>query len=95
MLGLVKSAALKGASAGIPVNAIQPGPVATRMMEAIDLARTASGGPSGQKGLGIPLQRYGTPDEVAAMVAFACSDEAGFSTDSSFHMDGGVLAGRG
>ena len=39
-----------------------------------------------------PLNRYGTPEEVAALVAFLLSDEAAFITGSSYLIDGGLLA---
>lgn len=40
-----------------------------------------------------PLKRFGTPDEVAAMVVYLASDEAGYVTGSEFNIDGGLLAG--
>ena len=42
----------------------------------------------------IPLGRYGTPAEVAALAAFLCSDDAGFCTGASYLADGGLMAGR-
>ncbi len=38
---------------------------------------------------GIPVGRLGTPEEVAAMVTFLASDEAGFTTGADFSMNGG------
>lgn len=94
VMGLMKCAALEGAGHGVRVNAVNPGPVETRMIRAIEAnlgdpvlvraAYTAS----------IPLKRYGQPDEVAAMVAFLSSDEAAYATGASFVVDGGVQAGR-
>ena len=40
-----------------------------------------------------PLGRFGTADEVAAMVVYLCTDEAGYVTGSEFNIDGGLLAG--
>lgn len=37
----------------------------------------------------VPLQRFGTPEEIAALVAFLCSNVAGFSTGACYVMDGG------
>ncbi|MFT3778951.1 MAG: SDR family NAD(P)-dependent oxidoreductase [Ottowia sp.] len=91
VVGLAKTAALEGAKHGIRVNTIHPGPVDTRMMEAIEAGRA---GARAQAMGGIPLRRYGTPQEVAAMAAFLSSDEAAYSTGGSFLMDGGAMAGK-
>lgn len=40
-----------------------------------------------------PLQRFGTPKEVAALAVMLASDEATYITGSEFHIDGGILAG--
>ncbi len=40
-----------------------------------------------------PLQRFGTPDEVAALVAYLASDESAYCTGGEFNIDGGLLAG--
>jgi NAD(P)-dependent dehydrogenase (short-subunit alcohol dehydrogenase family) len=41
---------------------------------------------------GIPLQRYGEPEEVAALVAFLCSDDAKFISGGVYTVDGGSRA---
>jgi len=41
-----------------------------------------------------PIGRMGTPEEIAALVAFLCSDEAGFITGSAYDIDGGTIALR-
>lgn len=41
----------------------------------------------------VPLQRFGTPEEVAAIVAHLASDESGYTTGAEFVLDGGLLAG--
>ena len=94
MMGLMKCAALEGAAHGIRVNAVNPGPIDTRMIQSIE---AGFGDPNlvRQKYLSsIPLKRYGLADEIASTVAFLSSDEAGYSTGSGFVIDGGGQAGR-
>lgn len=94
VIGLAKTAALEGARHNIRVNTVNPGPIDTRMMAAIE---SGSGDPveSRARGIaGIPLNRYGTAAEVAAAVAFLSSDEAAYATGTSLVLDGGGLAGK-
>ena len=93
-IGLVKSAALEGARRGVRVNAVNPGPIDTRMMAAIDAASGEPAAGRAQTMAGIPLNRYGKPEEVAAMVAFLSSDEAAYATGGTFVLDGGGMAGK-
>lgn len=83
-LGFTKALALEGARAGITVNAICPGYVATEMVMAIDdkvLAERIL--PQ------IPAGRLGEPEEIARAVAYLVSDEAGFITGSTLSINGG------
>jgi acetoacetyl-CoA reductase len=83
-LGLTKALAQEGARAGITVNAICPGYIATEMVKAID-----------EKVLAeriipqIPVGRLGEPEEVARIVVFLASDDAGFITGSTISANGG------
>ncbi len=78
--GLTKAAAGELATAGIRVNAVFPGPIATPMLDDDTQARLASSAAFG---------RIGQPSEVADAVAFLVSDQASFITGSELVIDGG------
>jgi NAD(P)-dependent dehydrogenase (short-subunit alcohol dehydrogenase family) len=94
VIGLTKVAAGEVGPLGIRVNAICPGPIATRMVR--DIARQVS--PNNPEGVeeryaaSIPLRRYGTAEEVANLVLFLCSDLAGNVTGAQYVVDGGRTA---
>lgn len=76
---------------GIRVNSIQPGIVATELMEAI-----TSGGPLLDDYLPqIPLGRVGEPEEIAEMVRFLIGPESSWITGQAFAVDGGQNLRRG
>lgn len=83
-IGLTKALAQEGARAGITVNVICPGYIATEMVKAID-----------EKVLNeriipqIPVGRLGEPEEIARCVVFLASEEAGFITGSTLSANGG------
>ncbi len=84
LVGLTKSVARELASRNITCNAVAPGFVATAMTDKMtDAAREAL---SGQ----IPLARLGTPDDVAAAVAFLASEEASYITGTVVNVSGGL-----
>jgi NAD(P)-dependent dehydrogenase (short-subunit alcohol dehydrogenase family) len=94
VLGITKSAAKALADDGIRVNAICPAMIDTPMAEVVEAGNNPAAPAQARQRLiaGIPLHRYGTPEEVAALVTFLCSPAAAFITGSAFGMDGGSEA---
>ncbi len=86
LIGLTKSAALDYAAAGIRINALTPGPIATEQI----LARE---GAAEQMAARLPVRRMGRVEEVAAAVVWLCSDQSSFVTGAVIPVDGGMLAG--
>jgi acetoacetyl-CoA reductase len=83
ILGFTKALALETANKGITVNAVAPGYIETDMLGAMPrevLARIESQ---------IPVGRLGQPDEVARLVGFLASDQAGFITGATVAANGG------
>ncbi len=83
-IGFVKGLAQEGARAGITVNAICPGYIATDMVKAINPDVVA-------KSILplIPVGRLGEPEDIARCVVFLASDDAGFITGSTLSANGG------
>lgn len=92
VIGLMKSAALEGISSGIRVNAINPAPIQTRMLDAIDEGISKSG-MTISKEARVPIGRYGDPSEVASLMLFLASDESSFCTGATYLIDGGSMSG--
>lgn len=94
VIGLMRTAALEGAARNIRVNTIHPAPMDNRMVSANDngYGPGASAVAKSEFEQSIPLQRYGTPDEVAQLVLFLASDESKYITGSTYSIDGGMSA---
>ena len=86
VLGLTKTAAIEYAADKIRVNAVCPGYIRTKMTEDVMSRR-------GEALMGmVPFRRLGTPDEIAEMVAWLCSDRASYVTGACYNVDGGYMA---
>jgi 3-oxoacyl-[acyl-carrier protein] reductase len=85
LIGLTKSVAKELASRNILVNAIAPGFIETEMTGAMTTEAR-----SGLTGM-IPLERLGSPADVAAAVAFLASDHAAYITGQVIVVDGGMV----
>ncbi len=84
VIGMGKSVAQEVASRGITVNAIAPGFITTAMTDALtDEQKTALLA-------GVPMGRMGTSDEIAAAALYLASDEAGYVTGQTLHVNGGM-----
>ena len=91
VLGFTKAIAREAARYGVRCNAVAPGPVDTPMLD--ELARTELGARIRDVMVaGTMLGRCGTPEEVAAGVAFLASDDASFITGHTLSVSGGGYA---
>lgn len=84
LLGFTKSMAREVASRGITVNAVAPGFIATDMTEQLNDEQKQN---IFQQ---VPSQRLGEPSEVAATVLFLASEQAGYITGETLHVNGGM-----
>jgi 3-oxoacyl-[acyl-carrier protein] reductase len=85
IIGFTKSVAKELATRGINVNAVAPGFIQTEMTDVLsDEVKDAMMG-------NIPMKQLGTPEDVANVVAFLCSDDAKYITGQVLHVDGGMV----
>ena len=90
LIGLTKVAAMEYAAKGLRINAVCPAFIATPMLERAGLT-TDSTTYNAVAALH-PIKRLGTPEEVAAMVVWLCSEAASFVTGTAMLVDGGYVA---
>ncbi|MDF2545741.1 MAG: 3-oxoacyl-[acyl-carrier-protein] reductase [Anaerosolibacter sp.] len=85
IIGFTKSVAKELATRGINVNAVAPGFIQTEMTDILsDEVKEAMMA-------NIPMKQLGTPEDVANVIAFLCSDDAKYITGQVLHVDGGMV----
>jgi len=84
MIGMSKSLAQEVASRGITVNAIAPGFIETPMTDALDEKQRESLIPT------IPAGRLGAGEDIASACVYLTSEEAGYVTGQTLHVNGGM-----
>ena len=85
MIGMTKSIAQEYASRGITINCIAPGFIKTPMTEVLtDEQKKAMLDK-------IPVGRFGNPEDIANTALFLASEEAGYITGQTIHVNGGMI----
>lgn len=96
--GWSKTLASEVACAGITVNMVLPGRIATDRLAELDAGKAKKSGQDVEAVMAasratIPAGRYGKPEEFGAVVTFLCSEQASYVTGSMLRVDGGMING--
>lgn len=95
VIGITRSVAAEAAPSGVRINSVNPGPIASRMMDSLErgLGGGNAAGVHDSLSAMIPAGRYGTAEEVAALVAFLASEDARYISGAVMTVDGGFTVG--
>jgi 3-oxoacyl-[acyl-carrier protein] reductase len=85
LVGMTKSLAREVSSRGITANCIAPGFISTPMTDALTPKQVEA------IAAAIPAQKFGKPEDIAAAVVFFASEEAGYITGETMHINGGMV----
>ncbi len=96
LVGWSKTLAREVGPSGITANVVLPGRIATARIRQLDVAKAAREGRPvddvvAESTKSIPVQRYGTPEEYGAVVAFLASERASYINGSVIRVDGGMI----
>ena len=98
LMAWLKTTARSVAADGVTVNGVLPGRLETPRIESLDRGRAERTGRSveairAEHIASIPAGRYGRPEELGSLVAYLCSERAGYQTGTFTAVDGGMIAG--
>ena len=92
---MIKTACIEYGSSGLRFNALAPGLVVNRMSESLNRQRNSENPKKDEELIksSVPMNRYGTNNEIAQLALFLASDESTYCNGSVFLADGGLTAG--
>lgn len=98
IIGFAKSLSNEFAKYNVTVNNIAPGYTLTNRLYDLAVNRAKTSGLSHEEVLAdmakqVPMNRLARPEEIGALVAFLCSNQAGYITGNTIHVDGGWVKG--
>jgi 3-oxoacyl-[acyl-carrier protein] reductase len=98
VIGFAKSLSSEFAKHNITVNNVAPGYTLTNRLYDLAVSRAKSSNKSHEEVLAeiakqIPMNRLASPEEIGALVTFLCSNQAGYITGNTIHIDGGLVKG--